>query len=124
MVIRAFGEDGLAARIRYHCRLAREFESWVKAEPDWEIVAPVPFSLVCFRYAPSGSSDAERDTLNARILERVNDSGRAFLSHTKLGGRHVLRLAIGNIRTEQRHVAGAWRLLRDAAREERQSAVV
>ena len=124
MVIRAFGEDGLAARLRYHCRLAREFASWVKAAPDWEVVAPVPFSLVCFRYAPSGSSDAERDRLNARILERVNDSGRAFLSHTKLDGRHVLRLAIGNIRTEQRHVAGAWQLLRHAAREERQSAVV
>ena len=124
MVIRAFGEDGLAARIRHHCELAREFASWVAAEPDWEVVAPVPFSLVCFRYAPSGTGEERRDVMNARILEHVNASGRAFLSHTKLDGRYVIRLAIGSIRTERRHVAGAWALLRAAARERSQSAVV
>lgn len=118
IVIRAFGEDGLAARIRHHCELAREFASWVAAEPGWEVTAPVPFSVVCFRHAPSGRSDEERDALNARILERVNASGRAFLSHTKLGGRHTLRLAIGNIRTERRHVADAWALLREAAQRD------
>ena len=115
MVIRAFGADGLAARIRHHCALARELASWVAAEPGWELMAPVPFSLVCFRYAPSGTNEAEREALNTRILERVNASGRAFISHTKLHGTYTLRLAIGNIRTEQRHVAEAWSLLRDAA---------
>jgi len=115
MVIRAFGADGLAARLRQQMEMARQFASWVDAAPEWERVAPVPFSLVCFRYAPAGTSEAERETINAAILERVNASGKAYLSHTKLNGRYVLRLAIGNMRTELRHVSDAWRLLREAA---------
>jgi aromatic-L-amino-acid/L-tryptophan decarboxylase len=70
---------------------------------------------VCFRYAPAGVGEADREVLNAAILERVNASGSAYLSHTKLDGRYVLRLAIGNLRTEPRHVENAWRLLREAA---------
>jgi len=115
MVIRAFGEEGLASRIRHHCELARDFAAWVRDEPDWQLAAPVPFSLVCFRYVPPGASEAEREALNARILEGVNASGRVFLSHTKLNGMYTLRLGVGNIRTERRHVADAWSLLRDAA---------
>jgi len=115
MVIRAFGAEGLAARLRQQMAMARDFAGWVDATPDWERVAPVPFSLVCFRYAPAGTSEAEREALNSAILERVNASGRAYLSHTKLNGRYVLRLAIGNMRTEPRHVSDAWRLLREAA---------
>ena len=115
MVIRAFGADGLADRIRAQCELAREFAGWVRAEREWEVMAPVPFSTVCYRYALAGTSDVEREALNAAILERVNASGKAFISHTKLNGAYVLRLAIGNIRTERRHVAEAWRLLREAA---------
>ena len=115
MVIRAFGADGLAARLRQQMEMAREFAGWIDAEPEWERVAPVPFSLVCFRYAPSGVTEADRGLLNAAILERVNASGTAYLSHTKLHGRFVLRLAIGNLRTEPRHVENAWRLLREAA---------
>ena len=114
MVIRAFGADGLADRIREQCELAREFAAWVRAEADWELMAPVPFSTVCYRYAPAGTSEEDREALNAAILERVNASGRAFISHTKLNGVYVLRLAIGNIRTERRHVAEAWQLLRVA----------
>jgi aromatic-L-amino-acid decarboxylase len=116
MVIRAFGADGLAARLRQQMEMARELAAWIDDDPDWERVAPVPFSLVCFRYTPAGVSEAERDALNASILERVNASGTAYLSHTKLGGRYVLRLAIGNLRTERRHVESAWRLLREAAK--------
>jgi aromatic-L-amino-acid decarboxylase len=115
MVIRAFGADGLAARLRQQMEMAREFARWVEADADWETVAPVPFSLVCFRCAPAGMSEADRDVLNAAILERVNASGSAYLSHTKLGGRYVLRLAIGNMRTEPRHVENAWRLLCESA---------
>jgi aromatic-L-amino-acid decarboxylase len=118
MVMRAFGADGLAARLENHCALARTFAGWVDAEPGWETSAPVPFSLVCFRHAPKGASDAERDRRNAEILQRVNASGEAYLSHTKLGGRYVLRLAIGNIRTEERHVRRAWELLKDAAKHQ------
>jgi aromatic-L-amino-acid decarboxylase len=117
MVIRAFGTEGLASRIEAHCELAREFASWLRGEPGWEVMAPVPFSTVCYRYAPVGTSEAERETINAAILERVNASGKAFISHTKLNGAYALRLAIGNIRTERRHVETAWELLREAARQ-------
>jgi aromatic-L-amino-acid decarboxylase len=116
MVIRAFGAEGLAARLEHHCALATGFAARVEREGEWEVVAPVLFSLVCFRFAPAGVTEAERERLNAAILRRVNESGEAYLSHTKLGGRYVLRLAIGNIRTEERHVARAWELLRAAAR--------
>lgn len=115
MVIRAFGVDGLAERLRRHITLAREFESWVTADPEWETMAPVPLSLVCFRWAPAHLNEEERDDANARILHRVNDSGDVFLSHTRLRGRFALRLAIGNIRTEALHVERAWALLREAA---------
>lgn len=114
MVIRAFGAQGLAARIERHCEMARTFESWVAADPDWELSAPVPFSLVCFRYAPRGMSEPERDKANAEILQRVNESGEVYLSHTRLNGEFVIRLAIGNIRTEDRHVRRAWELLQAA----------
>jgi aromatic-L-amino-acid decarboxylase len=115
MVIRAFGAEGLAARLERHCELAQQFAQWVTAAEGWELCAPVPFSLVCFRFAPPGTSEAECEQLNSAILHRVNGSGEAYLSHTKLSGRYVLRLAIGNIRTEERHLARAWDLLREAA---------
>ena len=115
MVIRAFGAQGLAERLRAHCALAREFAGWIERESDWELMAPVPLSLVCFRYAPRGDSDAECDRLNEALLHAVNETGDVFLSHTKLHGRFTLRLAIGNIRTQRQHVAMAWQRLREAA---------
>ncbi len=116
MIIRAFGVDGLAARLRAHCELARTCAGWIEESDDWELMAPVPFSLVCFRYAPAGLSDDELDRRNEAIMHAVNAGGDVFLSHTKLRGRFTLRLAIGNIRTEERHVALAWKRLREAAR--------
>jgi aromatic-L-amino-acid/L-tryptophan decarboxylase len=115
MVIRAFGVDGLAARLRAHCALAQMFAGWVAATEDWRLMAPVPFSLVCFRYAPAGATDEECDAMNEAIMHAVNAGGEVFLSHTKMRGRFTLRLAIGNIRTEERHVALAWDRLRVAA---------
>jgi aromatic-L-amino-acid decarboxylase len=114
MVIRAFGVSGLRDRIRYHCALARELEGWLKAEPLFEVVAPVPFSVVCFRAVREASSE-EQDRLNERVLAEVNAAGPVFLSHTKLNGRFVLRIAIGNLRTTRRHVQTAWELIRQAA---------
>jgi aromatic-L-amino-acid/L-tryptophan decarboxylase len=114
MIIRGFGTDGLAERLREHCTLARTFAAWVALSEDWELMAPVPFSLVCFRYAPSGMSDLECDQRNEAIMHAVNAGGDVFLSHTKLHGRFTLRLAIGNIRTEERHVALAWQRLKEA----------
>jgi aromatic-L-amino-acid decarboxylase len=106
--LRCFGREGLQAIIREHVRLAELFEQWVATEPGWELCAPRPFSLVCFRWIGS-------DEENAAIMERVNDSGQIFLSHTKLDDRFVLRLAIGNARTSEADVALAWDVLREAA---------
>jgi aromatic-L-amino-acid decarboxylase len=118
MIIRAFGVDGLAARLREHCALAQTFAGWVEQSSDWELLAPVPFSLVCFRYAPKGTDDATRDRVNEAIMHAVNSGGDVFLSHTKMRGKFTLRLAIGNIRTEEQHVARAWQRLREAATNE------
>ena len=117
MVMRSFGTDGLASRIRDHVRLAQEFAAWVAAEPGWEVMAPHPFSLVCFRYAPQGWDEAQTNALNQKIMDEVNATGEVFLSHTKLRGKFVLRLAIGNIRTDETHVRRAWELLRQASEE-------
>jgi len=106
--LRCFGREGLQEIIREHVRLAEVFEGWVAGEPGWELCAPRHFSLVCFRRA---GSDAE----NAAIMERVNDSGQIFLSHTRLDDRFVLRLAIGSARTTEADVALAWDVLREAA---------
>jgi aromatic-L-amino-acid decarboxylase len=107
-VIRCYGREGLQHVIREHQRLARLFASWVEAAPGWEVVAPVPFSLVCFRREGS-------DEENEAILERVNASGEAYLSNTILDGRYVLRLAVGNHRTTEDDVRRAWELLQAAA---------
>jgi aromatic-L-amino-acid decarboxylase len=115
LVMRAFGRRGLATRIRHHIHLARRFADWVGREPGWEVVAPVPMALVVFRFAPSGVSPEEADALNRGIVERVNESGEAFLGPSELGGRVVIRLAVGNLRTEEVHLARAWTLLREAS---------
>ena len=108
-VMRYFGVEGLAARIREHIAMARKFSAWVDLSPDFERLAPVPFSVVCFRAHPQRiSSEAELDTLNERLMEEVNRRGKVYLSHTKLKGIFTLRLAIGNIRTTREYVKLAW----------------
>ena len=107
-VLRCYGRVGLQERLREHLRLAELFEGWVRAEPGWDVVAPRHFSLVCFRLDAS-------DEDNERLLERVNDSGEIFLSHARLDGRYVLRLAIGNFRTTEDDVTLAWNVLRREA---------
>src|SRR5919112_103609 len=110
MILRYFGHEGLAALIREHCRLARLFAGWVEESPDWELLAPVPLSVVCFRARPAAESEADEaraarlDALNERLMNAVNATGEMFLSHTKLNGALALRLAIGNIRTTESHI--------------------
>jgi aromatic-L-amino-acid decarboxylase len=111
MVMRYFGHEGLAARIREHCRIARLFASLVDESPDWELMAPVPLALVCFRAKPEGVPVESLDALNEKIMHRVNASGRALLSHTRLNDKLTLRLSVGNIRTTEQHVRNVWQLL-------------
>lgn len=110
-VIRYFGVEGMQARLREHCRLARLFASWVEVSPDFEMMAPVPFALVCFRIKPVGMSENEINDLNESIMNDINASGEAYLSHTKLNGKFTLRLSVGSIRVEERHLMKVWDIL-------------
>lgn len=110
-VMRYFGREGLIDRISEHCRLAEMFASWVEDSPDFEMLAPVPFALVCFRACPDGTADI--DALNERIMNEVNASGEAYLSHTKLNGNFTLRLSVGSIRVEEQHLKKVWDLLNE-----------
>ncbi|HQZ95763.1 MAG TPA: pyridoxal-dependent decarboxylase [Pyrinomonadaceae bacterium] len=110
-VIRYFGREGLIARLREHCRLARLFASWVEESPDFEMMAPVPFALVCFRLHPKGIASDKLNDLNERIMNDINASGEAYLSHTKLNGNFTLRLSVGSVRVEERHLTKVWKIL-------------
>lgn len=121
LVMRTYGTDGLAERIRQHVRLAQLFRSWVEEDEDWEVLAPSPLSVVCFRARFPGAPE-QGDRANERLMDLVNASGDAYLSHTRIGDRTALRLAIGNMGTSERHVARAWALLREAAAVERRRA--
>ena len=110
-VMRYFGREGLIERIREHCRLARLFASWVEESENFEMLAPVPFALVCFRACPAGVKDL--DALNEKIMNYINASGEAYLSHTKLNGKFTLRLSVGSIRVEEKHLVKVWELLRN-----------
>lgn len=112
MVLRAFGAAGLRARIGEHLRLARLLADEVDADPRFERVAPVELGIVAFRAL--GPTPEESDRLNERILAAVNARGRVFLSHTVLGGRTVLRVVVGNLRTREHHVRAAWDEIRAA----------
>jgi aromatic-L-amino-acid decarboxylase len=107
-VIRHYGVEGLQRHIRNHVDLALAFAEWVRADRDFEMLAPVPLNLVCFRYRAD-------DAFNERLLHAVNASGEIFVTHTKLNGRFALRLAVGGTYTERRHVELAWRVLRETA---------
>ncbi len=108
-VLRCYGRSGLQAHVRRGVALAAEFESWVRADPDWEVCVPRRFSVVCFRLKAS-------DERNAELLARVNASGEIFISHAVLKGRYVLRLAVGQMNTTEQDVRRAWEVLRREAR--------
>lgn len=109
-VIRSYGVEGLQALLREHIRLAQLFKEWVEKDRRFEVLAPVPFSLVCFRFN-DGRNDDALDIFNRELLEKVNAEGRVFLTHTTLRGRYVLRMAIGQRTTQERHVREAWEIV-------------
>jgi aromatic-L-amino-acid/L-tryptophan decarboxylase len=117
MVFRGFGRRGMEARIREHVRLARLFASWLEGDPRFEVLAPVGMGVVCFRAVPDGSDGEEgANDFNRRLVEAVNATGSAYLTHTTLrGGRVAARLAVGNVLTTERHLAQVFRLIKNIA---------
>jgi aromatic-L-amino-acid decarboxylase len=129
VILRWFGLEGLRRRIAHHLEQAAGLASWVDADPDWERLAPTPFSTVCLRWRPASLAGREAepvvatflDERNQAVMDAVNATGEILLSHARLHGRFTIRVALGNLRTEDRHVAHAWELLRrEAARLDRE----
>jgi aromatic-L-amino-acid decarboxylase len=114
-ILRYFGREGLARLLRGHISAAQEFARRVDDHPDFERMAPALFSLVCFRYRPRGVDPTRLDALNEKLLNAINASGEFFLSHTKLNGRFVIRMAAANIHTTARHIDRLWQLLLETA---------
>jgi aromatic-L-amino-acid decarboxylase len=123
VLLRWFGLAGLRRRIAHHLAQAQELAGWVDADPDFERLAPVPFSVVCLRWRPASLADratepevgAFLDERNQALLDAVNRTGEVLLSHARLGGRFTIRVAFGNLRTEERHLRRVWELLRREA---------
>jgi aromatic-L-amino-acid decarboxylase len=116
VVWRAFGRAGIAARIRDHLRLAKLFADWLKNDGNrFELAAPVSMGVVCFRFV--GADAVELDKLNNAMVEQVNASGRAYLTQTKLNGKTVMRIGLGNILTTEEHLRNVWELIRKTADE-------
>jgi aromatic-L-amino-acid/L-tryptophan decarboxylase len=118
-VMRHLGVEGIRALLREHVALAQQLAARIEASNEWELLAPHPLSVVCFRY--TGVPEAERDAFNEQLLEAVNASGTAFISHTKLRGKYTMRVAIGNLRTKREDVDRLWERMQIAALETRRS---
>ena len=128
VIFRSFGREGMAARLREHIRLANLFANWIKDDTRFELAAPVSLGVVCFRFvgsvagggdagprsAPSATED-KLDQLNSEIVEKINTSGRAYLTQTKLRGRTVMRIGLGNVLTTEDHLREAWEIIRETA---------
>ncbi len=123
-VIRSYGVDGLRAVVRKHVALARELAQWIEETPGFELMAPVPFGLVCFRYRPPSlaSDDPAVNELNRALLARVNSSRRVHLTHTELNGRFAIRIVVGQRLTEREHVEEVWRLIKSEMSEQSEKA--
>jgi aromatic-L-amino-acid decarboxylase len=116
-VLRSYGVEGLRSVVRTHVSLARELADWIQRAPDFELMAPVPFGLVCFRFRPPGISDgADIDEMNRELLRRVNATRRVHLTHTELNGKFVIRLVVGQRQTQRSHVEEAWTLIQKTAK--------
>src|SRR5207248_5238363 len=131
VVWRAFGREGIAARIRDHVRLAKLFAEWVASDHRFELAAPVSMGIVCFRFigpvagvadagmprSPIAATENMIDQLNTKMVERINASGQGYITQTKLRGRTVMRIGLGNILTTEQHLRSVWQLIQRTADE-------
>ncbi|KAK5819187.1 phenylacetaldehyde synthase-like isoform X1 [Gossypium arboreum] len=115
MVLRLYGLENLQCYIRNHIKLAKHFENLIAQDPRFEVVTPRIFSLVCFRLLPVRNDESHGNKLNHQLLDAVNSTGSAFISHTVLSGKYILRFAVGAPLTEEKHVNAAWKVLQDKA---------
>lgn len=117
-IFRYFGVKGLQDRIREHIRLAKMFADWIKESSEFELIAPVNFGVVCFRAVPEKMKTAdELNTFNELLINKINRTGRLFLSHTKLNGMFTIRICISGIRTDEKHVKQAWNIINECKNE-------
>jgi aromatic-L-amino-acid decarboxylase len=116
-VIRTYGTEGLQEKVRYHIHIASELKKMISEESDFEILAPVIISVVCFRYRPQGYSEEEINNLNEKLNHQLNDTGKLYLSHTVLNGRYTLRMVTAQTNVRLEHVERAWKLIRAMARK-------
>jgi aromatic-L-amino-acid decarboxylase len=133
-VIRVYGVEGIRARVRRHLELAQRLRGWIETDGDFELMAPTPLNLVCFRWRPetagvpvpestsaghpglvAAEASLQLDLLNERLLRTLNDSGQVYLTHTRLGGAYVLRMCVGQTETTEDDVAAAWSIIRETA---------
>ncbi|HAH57350.1 MAG TPA: aspartate aminotransferase family protein, partial [Bacteroidales bacterium] len=115
-VIRNFGVEGIRQKVRLHLELAQWLASEIRQSADFELLAPVDFSLVCFRYLPSGITDeASINEINEQLLQTLNAGGKLYMTHTKLNGKYTLRMVIAQTYVEKHHVENAWKLIRETA---------
>jgi len=115
VIWRAFGREGMVAFMREHLRLAGLFADWIKIDDRFELAAPVVLPVVCFRFV-SGDQD-KIDISNSEIVERINASGRAYLTQTKLRGQTVMRIGLGNVLTTEQHLRNLWELIQKTAEQ-------
>ncbi|MCL5991185.1 MAG: aminotransferase class V-fold PLP-dependent enzyme [Bacteroidetes bacterium] len=117
-VIRSFGVSGLQEKLRFHIQLAQYLVKKIESEKDFEILAPVPFNTICFRYKPAGVvHEEEINKINENLLSKLNETGKLFLTHTKLNGKYVIRFMIGQTNVNEKHVSEAWELLKSESRK-------
>jgi aromatic-L-amino-acid/L-tryptophan decarboxylase len=115
-VIRTYGVEGLREKVRSHIGIAAELSEMILKENDFEIIAPVIISVVCFRYMPAGYTDDQINSVNEKLNHRLNDSGKLYLSHTVLNGKYILRMVTAQTNVTLEHVEKAWVLIKDTAR--------
>jgi aromatic-L-amino-acid/L-tryptophan decarboxylase len=116
-VIRSYGLEGIQQKFRLHLRLAQWVKTQIETSTDFELLAPVNLNTVCFRYLPKGIGDQkEIDSFNEKLLSRVNQTGKIFITHTKLNGKYTIRMSIGQTETTEQHVKEAWKLITETVK--------